>query len=142
MYSTQSIDCTLSISAKDESLPQYQLHTTDSDQQDQHRNRSHSHGDVYYHRGTTQRSPRSAMSSGYSSYASSTAQVDAALQSQESLEKMSPLHVAHHSGPFAARPPHPGNVQRGGSLKASIKYSTSRNQAPPLVQSRFKQCSY
>lgn len=126
---------------KDELLPRYPPYTADhshaSTDNDDHRNRSHSHGDVYYHQRTAQRAPslsRSVMSSGYSSYASSTAQVDAA---EESLIKTSPSHVPH-TGPFAGRPPYPGNVRRGGSLKATIHYSTSRNPARLLVQSQYK----
>lgn len=129
---------------KNESLPRYQPHTAyhspARSDNDEHRNRSHSHGDVYYRRGTAQRAPsfsRSVVSSGYSSYAGSIAQVDAADHSQESLGKMSPSHVPH-TGPFAGRPPHPGNVKRGGSLKSTIHYSTSRNPPHLLVQSQYK----
>ena len=104
-------------------------------------NRSHSHGEEYYHRvhpNSSKLPPSSPQhSSGYASYASSLAQsVDMCpSQSQESISSSgvkSPLFPASHRsptvGPFASRPPVPGKAQvnRSGSLKATVTYQVSR----------------
>ena len=100
------------------------------------RNRSQSHGEEYYNRVQPNRvssSNSSAESSGYSSYASSMARVDAPTHSQESLNSESMLpstRLPHGSGPFPPRPPRPGSVRRGGSLKATSHFSTFHSQPP------------
>ena len=105
------------------------------------RDRSHSYGEDYYHRMQHIRNSSAASSShssGYSSYASSNrssvAHVESVSQSQsqsqESLEsgKMSPYpHSPNMSAPFTHYPQLAG-VRRGGSLKATSRYSTTRSQ--------------
>ena len=82
----------------------------------------------------------SQQSSGYSSYASSMAHVDAAvMQSEESLideacgggkMQRGPRNYAQTSVPFQSAPRSPANVRRGGSLKASVKLATYVTKSP------------
>jgi hypothetical protein len=94
------------------------------------RGRSHSHDEGYYHQ-IKQNRISSPHSSGYSSMASSMAQVDAVDQLQESLDGGGKLALSTHSYRFPSQPAHPGRVRRGGSLTSAQLSSTGSRGGPP-----------
>ena len=120
------------------------------------RDRSHSHCEEHYRRIQQNRinSPNSSgyssmassiaqvdnvtqgHSSGYSSMASSVVQVDTATESQESLDEGEKLSMSTHSYRLPTQPVPPGRTRRSGFLMTQMLLSTgSRGPLPHHIRS-------
>ena len=82
-------------------------------------------------------------SSGYSSMASSVVQVDTVTESQESLDEGEKLAMSTHSYRFPTQPAPPCRSRRGGSLTTQMLFSTgSRGPVPHHFRSRHMDRSH